>query len=299
MPAPARYSMTGQPSPPAPTTKTFAFLRFSWPDRSCARVRRDFLGQDGGSVRVIAPCKPKPGRIICLPYLLYSSRCIGRCLDDEFGSLSTCRSSSSRSCSSLFNSEIRFWISCFRCSAISFQNRIKQLDLNQTRLLLSHICFKMPGLDAVSFLYGQVLTQIEYLHEQGHLSQQNYATIVGALMQASPPASPAVPDGVMTAPILGSATAMSYEPSQYAAGPSYASSSGAARPALSDPPKPTRASSSFLKFKSKSSDEKKPQAPSPLPPASGNIATTTRPPAEEEEDLGKINKNIRRALQGG
>lgn len=182
------------------------------------------------------------------------------------------------------------------------------------------------GLDPVSFLFGQVLTQIEYLHESGHLSQDNYATIVNALLQATPPSTPAASTpSVAHMPILEQEPQLTAEPSWYAsvstsssslsssaAQPSGASSDNAAGKDSSNKGGPA----SFLKLRSKSSRS----AASPISSSgSGSGSAPVRGPsaassnllkqqqqqqqegedAEEEGQLGAINKNIRRALQGG
>lgn len=153
---------------------------------------------------------------------------------------------------------------------------------------------KIP-LDSVSFIFGQVISQIDYLFESGHLSQENYSTIAAALLQNTPSSTPP-----QTFPAPNQSGTITSEPSHYGSGyfpttsdqhipppsqignVSSQSSSNAVKKASTP---------SLLSFRSKSSKGKSKTVESPLP--------TTPFEEAEEPQLGRINKGVRSALQGG
>jgi len=157
-------------------------------------------------------------------------------------------------------------------------------------------------LDPVSFLFGQVLSQVDYLFESGYLTQDHYSTIAGALLQSSPPTTPAAaPASTST---YGSTHVYMAEPVMYPAASSSNISNGPPPPRQSSnvssstglqqqSPKTSQPSSrpSILKFKSKSSKGKSTRNETSLPqvPFAG----------ADEPQLGKVNSGIRGALQGG
>lgn len=161
-------------------------------------------------------------------------------------------------------------------------------------------------LDPVSFLFGQVLSQVDYLFESGYLSQENYSIIAGALIQTSPPSTP---NARPAYPSYASSSQLTSEPSAYSTA-SYASGSGRPLPPLqtgsvpsataphhqqpaASPSTASQSSSkpSLLKFKGKSSKGKTTANEPPLPQA---------PFAEADEpQLGRVNRRLRGALQGG
>lgn len=150
-------------------------------------------------------------------------------------------------------------------------------------------------LDPISFLFGQVQSQVDYLFESGYLSLDRYSTIAGALLQSSPPSTPSHPFA------LGSTSAFTNEPGAYASSPIPS--------ALGPPPPPVQSGSvssgqqhdsqiphkssrpSLLKFTSKSNKGKE---------RSNEAALPHVPFAEAEEpQLGRINRSIRGMLEGG
>lgn len=162
-------------------------------------------------------------------------------------------------------------------------------------------------LDPVSFLFGQVLSQVDYLFESGYLTQENYSVIAGALIQNSPPPTPAAQSAYPS--YTSSSSRLTSEPSAYAT-PSFAS--GSNRPPL--PPLQTGSVSaaaglqqqqappssgasqsssrpSLLRLKGKSNKGKTSATEPPLPQT---------PYAEADEpQLGRVNRRLRGALQGG
>jgi len=190
------------------------------------------------------------------------------------------------------------------------------------------------SLDPVSFLFAQVLTEIDYLYESGHLSQFNYATIAGALLQSTPPGTPSTEQShfipstgarasksqpFVTSPVATTSGSVSTAPS--VAG---SVRSGFVLPQPSQPP-PTRTASSILRLKNKvsgsaassSSASKASQSRTPSTPpssstpasASGSLVQAAPPDRPrittdlqgelDDAELGKVNKRLRKAFQGG
>jgi hypothetical protein len=156
-------------------------------------------------------------------------------------------------------------------------------------------------LDPVSFLFSQVLNQVDYLFEAGYLTQSNYSAIAGALLQSSPPASP---NQTASYGSYGGTDAYSTEPRAYSTPTALTSSAGLPPPVQShvESSGTTLASQvphnlknsgrpSLFKFGNKSSKGKDVSKDRPLPQV---------PFAEADEpQLGKVNRRIRGALQGG
>lgn len=105
-PAAAKYSRTGHPSPPAPTTNTLAFFNLSWPaiivDIRCGVSSSFYRALHHRNAEHSIPGNPTSFNIICLPYLSYSlalkgfrlgvaaaARSFSRGLDDDATSASS------------------------------------------------------------------------------------------------------------------------------------------------------------------------------------------------------------------
>lgn len=149
------------------------------------------------------------------------------------------------------------------------------------------------ALDPVSFLFGQVLNQVDYLFESGHLSQQNYSTIAAALLQSTPPATPPSNHSLYATNVVV------HEPNQYASsyfpstfqGPPPQSQTGPVSLQQRQSTSAARKAStpSLLSFRSKSSKGKSKESSLPQTPFQ----------EAEEPQLGRINRGVRKTLQGG
>lgn len=162
-------------------------------------------------------------------------------------------------------------------------------------------------MDPVSFLFHQILSQVEYLFEKGYLSSENYSTVAGALLQATPPSTPsanrrlslgtnAAYASSIESPVRLNAESTSSKPGGTAHdAPPLASSSSAAVSSASIPPPQRKKSSistpSLLKFKSKSSTDQTNVTETSLPKAAFGAA--------DEPELGKTNRRLRSVFEGG
>lgn len=192
-----------------------------------------------------------------------------------------------------------------RCSAYfdhvqSSSSLLQTIQYRQNTLNMSTSA--KSTLDPVSFLFSQVLNQVDYLFERGYLTQNNYAAIAGALLQSSLPATPSEP---ASSSDYGTINAFTAEPRAYSM-PTTASSSGAPPPPVQShfessgtilpsqqSPQSSKTSGrpSLLKFGNKSSKGKDTSVDRPLPQV---------PFAEADApQLGRVNRRIRGALQGG